>query len=557
MRQRRADRAGLVAVVVVTALAAVLVLDRTSRLGFYNDEWYTILHRRSLGSGLFSATNGHLTLVPTALYQVLFAVFGLESYLPFRILLVCVQVGFGPLIFLYLRPRIGNLGAAVAAAALLYLGAAWEDLLWPQQLVFYLPLITTTATLLLVDRHRLGADVGATVCMLIGTASSAVGVPITIALTLELVRRGAFRRLWVPLVPLVLWILWYLGNGDAGSQGGGTAGGLGQVPRFVLRIAGNGGGALVGSGIDLGRVIVVGVFVAAVGVMVVRRTVPPRLVTVLTMPAIYWASVAWSRPMFDGVAATFSRYILPSAFFLVLLVAETLSELALPVRARAILAVSALVLFSAHSLAWNLDRLDEGETFLRTLSRNVHVRVGALELVRADLRDRSYLVQPDPFFTSFTAGEYLDAVDDLGSPAPSVDDLRRAERSDQRVANQVLLDVLGPELTPAPDLRPGRAEVAGEGVRVESTGPCTRVIPLRPGAHVTASGDQMDLDIVPLGTSFTVVGLDAFADGDADAQLGIVNAGAPMRLHLPPVAKVGPWTARFAPSGPVDLCGTT
>jgi hypothetical protein len=555
-RDDRTTKAGFIALAVVVAVAVALVLYRTRTLWFFNDDWDTILRRRSLGVGLFREHNGQFPPVPTAVYQIIIALFGTGSYLPFRIALVSAQASFGLVTFLYLRPRIGNVGGVLGVAFLLFLGAAWEDLLFPYQVGWYIPLLTTVAALLLIDRGTRRADLGACLCMVVGVGSSAVGLPVTVALGLELTLRRAWRRLWIPLVPLGLWGIWHLTSGDAGSGGGGNLSAVGQVPGFVLRIAGTGAGALIGTDMDVGRVVAICVFVAAIAAMFARRAVPPRLVTVLTMPLLFWASVGWTRPYLDGIAAITSRYILPSAVFVLLIIAETLTLARLRSRATAILTVGALVVFAAHSLMWNMDRLGEGRSFMWSASHRVQVRVGALELVRAQLRDRDYLVQEDTLFTNFTAGEYLDAVGALGSLGLSARELQMAVRQDQRDANKVIVDVVVSDMTPAPaSLAHGQPAMGGEGVRFEADGPCTRIIPTKSFGYAVVQGSSMKLDLLPQNTSSTVVRLDAFGDGRASARVGIVKNDVPKRLSLPRVRGLNPWTVKLVPSGDLVVCG--
>lgn len=553
----RATPAALVALGVLITLAAVLVLDKTASLGFYNDEWDTILRRPTPSAdSLLRATNGHLSGVQTLVYQALIHTFGIGSYLPFRIALVAAQALFGVMTFFYLRGRIGQLGALIATAFLLFLGAAWEDMLSPFQLVYYIPLISTAAVLLLVDRETRRCDIAAAVCMLVGVGASGVGLPIAVGLAVELSMRRKFRRLWVPVVPLALWCIWFIAYGDASSQRGGQLDQISDVPDFVARMAGAGAGALVGTGDGVGRFVALLVVASAIAVMVKHKTWPPRLVNVCVMPFVFWLSVAWTRPLLDGVAATFGRYILPSAFFVILILAETLAVAHLGRRTTGALAVGALIL-GLYVVPWNLDRLDRGQVQLQLTWNHVRSKLSALELVRDSVRDRDYVVQRRYYFTGFTAGEYFDAVDELGSRPNllSAEELNRAPRLNQVAANEVILDFVSPILTPTSfPYRAGHPMMTGKGVRFDEDGECTTVVSRRPLGFAAAQGHELSMWLASQRQSYALVGLAAFGDETAAVPVASVEGGEPVHFEAPAVPTIPSWTVKLQPLTSLEVC---
>src|SRR6186997_1258495 len=81
------DRRALawVALVAMMVVAGALFLYETRATATWFDEWEWVLGRRGDDVGTFLRPhNGHLSLVPIAIYRVLFATAGLEHYGPYR-----------------------------------------------------------------------------------------------------------------------------------------------------------------------------------------------------------------------------------------------------------------------------------------------------------------------------------------------------------------------------------------------------------------------------------------------------------------------------------------
>src|SRR5690348_16449738 len=89
--------------------AGTLLLHLSRGSSFWADEWDFILHRRGGSLDTFLAPhNGHLSLVPVAIYKLLFAVCGIGSYTPYRIVVTLLSLLVGVLVFVYARPRVGE-----------------------------------------------------------------------------------------------------------------------------------------------------------------------------------------------------------------------------------------------------------------------------------------------------------------------------------------------------------------------------------------------------------------------------------------------------------------
>ncbi len=239
--------------------------------------------------------NGHLNLVPVLVYKAMWSVFGLTDYTAFRILAVLVHVGTCLLLFAYLRRRAQLWFAVSATIVVLFLGYAFQDLVWPFQIQFTGAMAGGLAALLLLDRDDRVGDVGASIALAISVACSGVGLPFVGAVTLELLlRRKTWRRLWVPLIPLALWGIWYLQYGQSQVKGSNVH----LVPENAAQMGSAAVGALLGLSMDDGHVPLALLGIVVVVVLAVDRRISPRFAAVLALPLGYWILTSLSRAQF-------------------------------------------------------------------------------------------------------------------------------------------------------------------------------------------------------------------------------------------------------------------
>jgi len=122
----RFARPGLVVAVVASGLL-IYHLNRGS--SFSADDWFWISGRRGNSVDTFLAPyNGHLSLVPVAIYRLMFAVFGISSFVPYRLMLLVVASVTALVIFEYARHRIGEFCALLVTTVLLFIGPGWNDI---------------------------------------------------------------------------------------------------------------------------------------------------------------------------------------------------------------------------------------------------------------------------------------------------------------------------------------------------------------------------------------------------------------------------------------------
>lgn len=544
-------------IVGVAAVVATVVILRAGRgLTFFFDEWSFILDRRT-GSidDYLTSHNGHLGVFPIAIFKAMFAVFGLTSYTPYRVLVVVAHLACCGLLFVYLRRRAPEWFAVAATVVMLFLGYAWQDLLWPFQIQFLASIAGGLAALLFVDRDGGLANTVVTVGLIVALGSSGVGIPFALAVLFELaMRRNSWRRLWVALVPLALYGLWYLGYGVSQAR----RSNLDDVPGYTARAGAAAAGALAGTAMDNGRFLFGALTTAVIVVLVLRRTIPLRLATVLVLTLGYWALTAVGRAHANEPDA--SRYLYPGAVMVVLVLAELVREarevpeVRAPRRAVAIGLAGVLVLGVAWSVRHNERQLDAGAAGLRGVTEIVEAELAALEVAR-DRVDPGF--RPDAqYMPPVFAGPYFDAVDDLGSPALSLAELRRASEALRARADGVLARALGAALTPVdPAAAPTAGELAvvrSQGGTVADDGGCAVLEPRGGAASVDVEGSRLRIRVDAAPGIAADVAVRNLATTEA-ASLGSVPPDTSAVLTLPRV-RTGPWQVQVVSQGPVRVC---
>jgi hypothetical protein len=486
--------------------------------------------------------------VPVLIYKTIFATAGIDSYTPFRVAGVAVHLLVLVLLFLYARRRVGDAPALGAAAVIALLGPAWPDVLWPFQTGFLGSLAAGLGALLALDRGDRRGEIAAAALLGVALASSSLGIPLFIAAAIEILGRPDRRARWrILLAPALLYAAWYLGYG--GGDGKESVDNLLSTPAYMADAAAAAVGAVFGLGTEWGRPLVVAL--AALLVTVVRRGVadPWRLAALIALPLVFWALTGIARADLHEPGAP--RYLYPGALFVLLIAIE--AARGVRVTRGALAALAALI--ALVSVA-NLGALRNGAGYLRDQTAELDGALAALQL--AAPHGVSPAFQPQPTVApQITAGPYLAAVKNLGSPAPAPADLPRLFGRSRATADGTLRSAYGVGLAPAPGGRAGSPPVAekAEGVEATLRGSCLR-------ANPQAATSALELTVPPTGlliapdAGVTKVFVRRFADAFPPDAVGDLVAGAkPMRLRIPQDASSAPWRARLALSGPARVCG--
>jgi hypothetical protein len=503
----------------VAAFALVYLEGRGT--SFFFDEWDFILHSRgNTASAFLTPHNGHLSLVPIAIYRLLFGLVGLHHYGAYRLAAAALHLVVGVLVFVLVRRRAGDGVALVGSGLVLFLGHAWQDLIWPFQIGYLASLAAGLGALSMLDRNDRPGDLSASVLVLIAYASSGLGIPLALGAGLAiLISRSALTRLWVVVAPSILYGVWYLHYGqDQASRSNVTA-----VPGYVLDSFGGAVGALTGLGSLVRRQeAAVALILLLVAILFVR---PDRRILVPIVIAVsFWALAALSRAQLHEPTA--SRYLYPGAIMLVLVIGELLHGVQAP--KGVLIALAAL---AAVAAGWNVAALQDGANGLRAVDQTVDAELRALELERGAAASD---LQPDPSRApQLTAGPYFSAVDTLGSPAVPLADLPRLPPDVRSSVDAVMANAAPPSVVALAGSTSSRR--CGHPTR----GPLEIVVPAR--------------GLIVIGRAPVTLDLRRYGDPGSKAFSARLKAGG-VRVTLQHDAAPVPWRATLDSRAPFLVC---
>ncbi|MFM7063139.1 MAG: hypothetical protein ACKO04_06575, partial [Actinomycetes bacterium] len=287
----RAGGAGW-ALLLVGLAGLVALAGATGRhLWFYSDDW-NILTGYHEGR-LLEPFNGHLSLLPVLVFRAVAELFGLGSYLPFRVVGMAAYLFLGVTVFVYSRRRVGPVGGALVALLVLYNGSAYMNVAFPFLLNFSLPLAAMVWMWWFLDRAPLRDEAAASGWLGVALASSGIGLLAAAAAGVELLwTRAALRRWLVMAPPVVLYVAWYAAFHAPVAKG---TGGVGAVLAYAGRMVLGGAASLVGNWTPGGVVVLVGLAVLLVLGAVRWNTFDGRVAGGLAAVATFALLTAWTR----------------------------------------------------------------------------------------------------------------------------------------------------------------------------------------------------------------------------------------------------------------------
>ena len=446
-----------------------------SGLTFFYDEWDFINAAATTGywHNVLTPHNGHPSMVPYSVYELLLHTVGLRHYWPYRLLLTLLDVGCGWLLFVLLRRKVHPVAAGAGAAALMLLGPAWQDLLWPFQIGFLGSVAGGLAALTLLDRDTRRADVGACACLLVSIACSGVGLPFLAGVAVELAwRRRSWRRLWVPVLPLALFVVWYETIGKSPASRVSLVSALHSMASATTTAV----GSLVGRGTTVGTVLAVLIGIAIVLAVIRSPGQAARLAMAVSGLLVFWTLTVLARGVTQSSP---SRYLYPAAAF-ILVAAGELPPLILrtprgqlaedaPAWARvtATVALIGVVAYAGLAIWWNASVLTAGDGGLASVSSQVQSELGAVVLAGSALPGR---FQPDHvLMPQVTVGPYLDAVGEFGSSGASTQDILRSGDPLGATLDAMLLRGRPMEIAPPSEF--SSVPAAGDQCTVSPVGP--------------------------------------------------------------------------------------
>jgi hypothetical protein len=542
------------AVLLAAALAAsvALTLVLTAEMTFLQDTWEFLMNRRAITPDtLLTPHNEHIVLIPVAIEQLFLRVFGMTSATPEFVLLAIALAVAALLLFVYVRRRVGPWLALFAAVLLLFLGPAWEVLLWPFEISFVGSVLFGIAMLLALDRDDRNGDVAACVFLTLSFGFSSLGIPFAVAAAVDVFQKRRARglgRAYVVAVPVVLYAAWYLGWGHDAETHVSLRNVLAS-PRFVAESMAVAVGSVLGLGTSplggatdpvWGRSLLVALVVIFAYRQVRKPGFAPGFWPVAAAAATNWFLTAFNQ--IPGREPASSRYQYMGGVLVLLLLANLLQGVRLGRRA---LTVGAALTVAA--VAANLVVLKDGKDALQQQSVLTQADLGAIEIARRTV-DPSFELTPEVAGTTtlidVRADKYLSAAREYGSPAYTPAELATAPDYGRRQADVVLSQAL--PLSTVTRLGAYDPSDAAENCVAAAAGKPS------PGSEVRLSPGLTRIEVAP--GPHADFSLRRFALGEYP----VVTEGAPgdsvTLLRVPRDDAPQPWFLHVEASQPARVC---
>lgn len=523
--------------------SGALILSLTAGFTFISDEWDLVLLRPGWSPDVFLAPfHEHIVVAPALIFKLLQSVFGMDSPRPMQIVAVATFLATGLLLFIWLRSRVGDWAALIGAVIVLFLGAAFEDLLWTFQIGYFGSLACGTGVLIALDRDDRKGDIAAAILLAFSLSFSSLGMPFVIGAGVEwlLNPRERRRRWFVPGAALILYALWWLGWGhDAESAL--SISNLPDLPKYVFDAASAGMtsmlGLATGDGSEpdqphliWGRLALIALIGLAVW-RLVRLGKVPRGVWITGAIAIAFFGLA-ALGQTDLRPPTSSRYQLPAVIFILLFSGEILRGLRIPNYA---LALAALVVAITSLNGVDLMR-DEAEARWKPSAIVNQTSLGAIaiagEAVRDDYTLQIGLEEPVPI------SRFREEVAASGSPGYSADEIQGLDPALRGMADSTMIDAIG-------------IEVAGVDPGVPGANCQTANIPA--GSPVQVNPSMIPLKLINPGREVAQVMVSRFGDPPG-SPVGSIYSSSWAWLTLPPDSSTLPWQVTLSESGRIRTC---
>jgi hypothetical protein len=452
----------LVLLVWLAGASACLLLLLGSRLTFLLDDWEFLVYRPGLSAESVLRPHGeHIVVLPVLIYKALQATFGMGSALPYRVVSTALFVLSALLFFAYARQRVGQWPALAATVVILFLGAAWEDLLWSFQIVYFGSMAAGIGALLALERDSRRADLLACALLVVAILFSSLGLPFAIgAAVAVLMRPDRWRATYVFLVPAAVYAIWWLGWGHE-AESSVTIKHIAETPIYVLdglassltSALGLYKNELAGTAEASGwsRALAVAVIGLAGWRLSLMKRVPPWFWVTLAIAASFWILAGFNQV--PGRQPEVSRYQYVGVVFLFLVAADLLAgeiDLSRRLDFKILVPLAALAAISVASNLQNL--LDAYDHNYHPVSQLEKADLGAMEIARDTVEPNFALEESvaDTGFVHVEAGPWFDAVDRYGSPAWSSAEIASAPAFVRFAADKVLFGALRMGLEPLP-----------------------------------------------------------------------------------------------------------
>lgn len=533
----------LVCLGIAVLAAGILLVSMDSQLTFIADDWELLVKREGWGPGVFlEPFNENIVAGQAVVYRLLLVIFGMGSAMPFFSVSIGLFLASSALLFVMLRQRVGDWPALIGAVLVLFLGAAFEDLLWTFQMGYFGAMLAGLGMLLALEREDERGDRIACALLAVSVAFSSLGLTFVAgaAVAVALGSRPRGRRIYVPFAPLALYVIWWAGWGHTADSNL-SLDNVAHLPGFVFDAAAAGIvsllGLATGDGSEAsqphliwGQILLIPT-VAGVGWRIYReRQLPRGLAVALALGVFFWVAAGLVRE--PGRLPTSSRYQYASAIFLLLIAAETLRGVRVPR-----LAVVAGAVVTGLALSGGIQLMHrEYEERWRPTGEYLRSTLAAVDIAGGSAEPGFRIAfAPSPVAT---ARRYVAAIDDYGSPAYSEAQLAARPQPEREAADLTLAQALGLGL-----VEPGRGSRVIACQRLQPSAAAETGVTLLRGAFTLENESGADAEVL----------LSRFSAG-FPVSLGPLPAGVRTALTIPVDSSDRPWNLGIGGEVPIRLC---
>jgi hypothetical protein len=537
------------------AISATWILLAGSGLWFQGDEIFYYANLVAHGGValpahgveyFFAPHNGHLVLAGRLFYRLLFELAGTD-YFVFRAAEVAGYLVCVGLFFALAQRRTTPWVALAFSISLLFLGFAYESMLWPFNLHTVYALALGLAALLALEREDRRGDIVACALLVLSVATLEVGLAFTVGAAVSvLLRPDRARRVWIFLAPIVLYAIWWLWARKF-DQSEVLFSNIRLIPADLTNALGAVAGSIFGlnptgaevrpevTTVTAGGMVVAGFAVAGLVVRIRRGSVPHSLWVSLAVLITYWLTIAMGGRPPDS-----SRYILVGAVMVLLVAADALRGIRFSP-----LATAGFFLVVALAIPANIAKLNDGRAVYRGIADVSRTEYAMLDLV-GDKVDPGYVAGVDPavqavgggIYVPLSAGDYFRGREQNGSLGMPLDQVRSEALELRQIADVTLVGAARIRLDPAP----APADPANCPSVADASPENVAYFKLRPGGALLGSRSGQGVS----------VGVSRFGPGIPGASVGSLKPGDWATLRTPADAAPDPW--RAAVSGPVYVC---
>lgn len=397
------------------------LLQRGHGLTFFFDEWNFILDRTYSVDDLLRPHNGHLSLLPILVYNVLRSFFGLTSYVPYQIAGLLVHGSVCGAVYVLAKRRSASI-AILSAIIVCLLGVGWQNIMWPFQIGMMGALSAGLWAIYEATKESVSAKklTALSSVSLLCAGGGVVSFSVVIAVVL-------YRRLWGQLKSLfivgVIYSLWYLKYGVSQS----VEGNLARTPKYVYDSAVSSANG-IGANSEIFGKLFLALLLFLLIVSVLRKSSVLEGSAFLLMAILTWMVTGLSRAHLQEPAA--SRYIYVGSILLI----SSLVSLVPKYSAKFVLAPLAFLSF--FLIQDNVKILDQGIGGLRDVSVHLRSSLGGLQLIDGPLNAGEFLDSARA--PQLDSERYREISRKFGTVGFSVADLQRQPEEIRREADQVL-----------------------------------------------------------------------------------------------------------------------